>query len=201
MKALYRLSRQEFQKQAERRGVFFALAIICLFGVLTFVGMSVDLGMITVTKTRMQSAADAACLAAAQEIVIAVREAAQNGVTDPTEVQSYAVSEAKDTAEHVAQLNGFWIDKETDVIFGSRLLSEDGESYTESWGAPPYNMVQVNIRKDNNDPTAGDAKLPFCSHPLLVSGSTPSRHPQLRSLSLATSSPFSTIPDQWLTTA
>ena len=64
-----------------RKGVFFVLAVICLLGAMTFVGMSVDLGMITVTKTRMQATADAAALAAAQEIVVAVRKASWSSET------------------------------------------------------------------------------------------------------------------------
>ena len=66
-----------------RKGVFFVLAVICLMGAMTFVGMSVDLGMIAVAKTRMQAAADSAALAAAQEIVVAVRDASwdsENGL-------------------------------------------------------------------------------------------------------------------------
>ena len=47
-----------------RKGVFLVLAAICLIAAMIFVGMSVDLGMNTVTKTRMQGAADAAALAA-----------------------------------------------------------------------------------------------------------------------------------------
>ena len=57
-----------------RKGVFLVLAAVCLIAAMIFVGMSVDLGMITVTKTRMQGAADAAALAATQEILAAVRE-------------------------------------------------------------------------------------------------------------------------------
>ena len=68
-------------RQEHRKGVFFVLAVICLLGAMTFVGMSVDLGMITVTKTHMQAAADSAALAAAQEIVVAVRDASWSSET------------------------------------------------------------------------------------------------------------------------
>lgn len=57
-------------RQAHRKGVFFVLAVICLMGAMTFVGMSVDLGMITLTKTRMQTAADSAALSAAQKLCL-----------------------------------------------------------------------------------------------------------------------------------
>jgi len=158
--------RRKQQSDKRRRGVFFALAIICLVGALTFVGMSVDLGMITVTKTRMQAAADAAALAASQEIVVAVREAGEAGETDVQTVQAIAAQAARDMAEHVCDLNGFYIDPATDVTLGSRLLAEDGQSYDETWGSPPYNMVRVVIRKDNADAEAPDARLPLTFAPV-----------------------------------
>jgi len=155
-----------FEASPPRRCVFFVLAIISLVGALTFVGLSVDLGMITVTKTRMQAAADAAALAASQEIVVAVREAGEDGVTDVQAVQAIAAQQARDMAEHVCDLNGFYVDPTSDVLLGSRLLANDGVSYNETWGSPPYNMVKVTIRKDNADATAPDARLPLTFAPV-----------------------------------
>lgn len=160
-------------REHARKGVFFVLAVICLMGAMTFVGMSVDLGMITVTKTRMQSAADAAALAAAQEIVVAVREAswdAESGLNMEA-VQSAAAIDAREMAEYVAQINGFYVDPDNDVDLGKRILASDGVSYAESWGNGPYNMVRVNIRKDNVDKTAPDAKLPLIFAPVIGTAS------------------------------
>ena len=128
---------------------------------MTFVGMSVDLGMITVTKTRMQAAADAAALAAAQEIVVAVRDAAWDSESglNMEEVQAAAAADARTIAVYVANINGFYIDPRTDVVPGRRVLANDGVSYTETWGTGPYNCVNVNIRKNNSNSTAPDAKL------------------------------------------
>lgn len=153
-------------EQQQRRGIFFVLAVVCLFGAMTFVGMSVDLGMITVTKTRMQSAADAAALAAAQEIVVGIREAGEQGVTDVTAVQMIAAGAARDMAEFICSENGFYIDKNRDVELGTRILAEDGVSYVETWGSPPYNMVKVDILKTNTDKSAPDAKLPLIFAPV-----------------------------------
>jgi len=166
MQQLNPIKRKQGQQDQRRRGVFFALAIICLVGALTFVGMSVDLGMITVTKTRMQAAADSAALAASQEIVVAVREAGASGETDVQTVQAIAAQAARDMAEHVCSLNGFYIDPASDVTLGSRLLAEDGQSYDETWGSPPYNMVRVVVRKDNTDASAPDARLPLTFAPV-----------------------------------
>ncbi len=152
----------QFRKE-HRKGVFFVLVVICLLGTMTFVGMSVDLGMITVTKTRMQSAADAAALAAAQEIVVAVRNAKLNSanVLDVNVVQAAAVADTGAMAEYVASINGFYIDPATDVTLGRRILASDGVSYTDTWGTGPFNCVKVVIRKDNSDAAAPDAKLPL----------------------------------------
>ena len=155
-------------RQEHRKGVFFVLAVICLMGAMTFVGMSVDLGMITVTKTRMQAAADAAALAAAQEIVVAVRDASWDSESglDMNAVQAAAATDARAMAEYVASINGFYLDPNTDVILGRRLLANDGVSYTESWGTGPFNCVKVDIRKNNNDTSEPDAKLPLIFAPL-----------------------------------
>ena len=160
------VKRQHALQDQKRRGVFFALAILCLVAAMTFVGMSVDLGMITVTKTRMQAAADSAALAASQEIVVAIREAGQAGETDIQTVQALAAEQAREMARHVCDLNGFYIEPNSDVTLGSRLLAEDGQSFVETWGSPPYNMVKVIIRKDNADASAPDARLPLTFSPV-----------------------------------
>jgi Flp pilus assembly protein TadG len=155
-------------RQEHRKGIFFVLAVICLMGAMTFVGMSVDLGMITVTKTRMQAAADAAALAAAQEIVVAVRDASwdsENGL-DMDAVQTAAAADARAMAVYVADINGFYLNPDSDVILGRRMLANDGVSYTETWGTGPFNCVKVDIRKTNTNAAAPDAKLPLIFAPM-----------------------------------
>lgn len=167
MKKLRLQSAIEKLSQNQRRGVFFVLAVACLVAAMTFVGMSVDLGMITVTKTRMQSAADAAALAAAQEIVVGIRAAGEQGETNVQQVQAIAADAARDMAVSVCSQNGFEIDRSKDVELGNRILGGDGVSYVETWGSPPYNMVKVNIRKDNPDLSQPDGKLPLIFAPVV----------------------------------
>ena len=151
-----------------RKGVFLVLAAICLIAAMAFVGMSVDLGMITVTKTRMQGAADAASLAGTQEIIAAVREASWDSDTglDLDAVNTAAAADARAMATYVAEINGFYIDPNEDVELGRRELDSDGVSYIETWGSGPYNAVRVRIRKDNPDPAASDARLPLIFAPV-----------------------------------
>lgn len=150
----------------QRKGVFFVLAIISLVAAMAFVGLSVDLGMITVTQTRMQATADAAALGAVQEIVVGIRQAGEEGITDLQQVQAIAAAAARQMAQEIVALNGFYVDPATDVKLGHRLLNEDGRTYTEVWDSYPYNMVKVTIRKTNSDSTAPDAKLPLMFAPV-----------------------------------
>ena len=154
-----------------RKGVFLVLAAICLIAAMIFVGMSVDLGMNTVTKTRMQGAADAAALAATQEIMAAVSVASWNAETgiDLNAVNAAAAADARAMAVYVAQVNGFYLNPATDVELGRRVLASDGVSYIETWGSGPYNTVRVRIRKDNADPAASDARLPLIFAPVFGS--------------------------------
>ena len=58
-----------------RRGSFMTLGLFCLVVGMTFVAFSVDVGMISLTQTRMQNACDTAALAAAMEITYAIENA------------------------------------------------------------------------------------------------------------------------------
>lgn len=155
-------------RERYRKGVFLVLAAFCLIAAMVFVGMSVDLGMITVTKTRMQGAADAAALAATQEILAAVRDESWNSETelDLDAVNKAAADDARAMAEYVAGINGFYLDPTADVEFGRRELASGGVSSIETWGTGPYNAVRVRIRKDDADGTASDARLPLIFAPV-----------------------------------
>jgi hypothetical protein len=154
-----------------RKGVFLALAAICLVAAMIFVGMSVDLGMITVTKTRMQGAADAAALAATQEIIAALSAASWDAETglDLDAVNAASAADARAMAVYVAQMNDLYLDPEADVELGRTVLASDGVSWIETWGTGPFNTVRVRIRKDNPDPAAPDARLPLIFAPVFGS--------------------------------
>jgi hypothetical protein len=127
-----------------------------------FLAIGIDSGRATSVQTDMQNSADAAALAAAQEIVYAIRDAGENA-TDANGVAidatSYAVSSARQVAYDVAQHNGFYIDKQRDVVFGQRRYDAQSDSWPITWGSQPYNTVKVYVRKTNPDPKAQDAEL------------------------------------------
>lgn len=138
-----------------RRGSFMTLGLFCLIACMTFVAFSVDVGMISLTQTRMQNAVDAAALAAAMEITYAI----ENAGADVENVTEYAQAQAAAKAAEVAGLNGVYVDPDTDVTFGHRTFNEASETWSIDWGVTPSNVVKVVARRDNDDVTAPDGKL------------------------------------------
>tara|TARA_R110002095_G_scaffold204879_1_gene187865 strand:+ start:1861 stop:3657 length:1797 start_codon:yes stop_codon:yes gene_type:complete len=151
-----------------RRGAFMVMAVPFLIATMGFLAFGIDIAVITMTKTRMRNAVEAAALAAAQQITDAVQSSADNIQGDQNvgsavqDANSIAVEAAKAMAEKVARLNGVYVDPETDVKFGKRYQDSSGVFHMV-WGesAKPYNVVKVIARKDN--PTEGqlDSKIPL----------------------------------------
>ena len=142
---------------APRRGAFMVLALFALIGTMAFVAFSIDTGHIALNKTQMQNAVDAAALAAAMEITHAV-ENAPIEETDPT---AYAKEQAKIVAADTAQANGVYVDPSVDVTFGLRSFNPGTQKFEVQWGVDPANAVKVRARRDNDDVSAPDGKLPM----------------------------------------
>lgn len=152
----------------KRRGAFMVMAVPFLIATMGFLAFGIDIAVITMTKTRMRNAVEAAALAAAQQITDAVQTTAddiQGGQDVGSAVQdanSIAVEAAKAIAEKVAYLNGVYVDPETDVKFGKRYQDSSG-TYHMVWGegAKPYNVVKVIARRDNPSEGQEDSRLPL----------------------------------------
>jgi Flp pilus assembly protein TadG len=141
-----------------RRGVVLVVAAFCLVACLTFVAFSVDLGMISLTKTQMQNAVDSAALAGAMEITNALTTAG----TDVTNVFEYAKAQAQLKAEEVAELNDVYVDPGSDVTFGRRFFNTSTNDYDTDWNpaSNQVNVIKVTARRDNESASAPDAKVP-----------------------------------------
>ncbi|OYW21635.1 MAG: hypothetical protein B7Z55_05590, partial [Planctomycetales bacterium 12-60-4] len=154
---------------ATRRGVFLPIAALCLAVIMTFVAFSVDMGVISLTKTRMQNATDTAALAAAMEITHAI----SNAGPDVGNVFTYAQQQASAMAIDVADLNGVYVDS-GDVAFGRRTLNSQTGSYEFVWNpaGDQVNCVKVVARRDNPDETAPDGQIPGLFTGLFQEGGT-----------------------------
>ena len=147
--------------QTRRRGIIVVLTGFCLVALFAFVALSVDAGRMVLTSTKMQNAVDAAALAAAQEISAAVYAAGQGQGSAHVDANSIATVQARAMAQQVAEANGLYIDPNSDVRFGKRVFNPANNTWPIQWNASPYNVVQVNGRKTDEDVTAPDGQLPL----------------------------------------
>jgi len=157
---LYKM-RQRRRERTRPRGVIVVLTGFCLVAIFAFVALSVDTGRMVLTGTRMQNAVDAAALAAAEEITAAVYEASEDGGAPEIDASSAAIAAARQMAADVAEANGVFVDKNIDVKFGKREYDPASGEWPITWGATPYNVVQVKARKTNSDVAAADGQLPL----------------------------------------
>jgi Flp pilus assembly protein TadG len=146
------------ERENALRGVFLVVGALCLVGCMMFVAYSVDLGLVSMTKAKMQNGTDTAALAAAMEITNAIANAGQ----DVSDVFTYAEGQARTVAKNVATMNGVYIDETLDVDFGQRKFNTATGAYEINWNAAAsqVNSVKVTARRTGNNTSAPDGKLP-----------------------------------------
>ncbi len=153
--------RESNRATAMRKGVITVLAAFLLVGVFAFVAFAVDTGMIVLAQTEMQNAVDAAALAAAQEIVGAIRDAADSGNSSAIDANSIAVAQSRQVAASVAAANGVYVVPEQDVVFGKRTYDDQAGTWSIAWNVAPYNVVKVTAHRDQEDLSQPSGRLPL----------------------------------------
>ncbi|MGQ0636474.1 MAG: pilus assembly protein TadG-related protein [Planctomycetaceae bacterium] len=150
-----------------RRGAILPLAAALMVLLFAFVAFSIDVGMISLTRARLQNTADAAALAAAQEL---------SGIDEPATVRSNAKQAALDVV--LANVNNNPADAnfvpDLDVIFGRTSWDQGAQKLNYQWGDQytPYNVVKVIARRDVRppNPVTGevlDQRLPLSFAPVI----------------------------------
>ena len=144
------------------------LAFFSLLVTMGFVAFSIDTGQIALQKTIMQNAVDSAAMAAAMEITNAI----ENAPPEEVNLTAYAREQAKSVAANTANLNSVFVDPSVDVEFGLRAFNPATEQFEIQWGVEPSNAVKVKARRDNDDVTQPDGKLPLLFAGVLGSNKT-----------------------------
>ena len=142
-----------------RKGAVAYLAAVLLAVLFAFVSFAVDTGVLALTQINMQNAVDAAALAASQEIRGAILQAGGDDGLTIGDANNLAVANARMIAEEVALANGIFIDPDVDVEFGNRSYDENTDSWPIAWNVPPYNVVRVSARRDQENPAQPDGKI------------------------------------------
>ncbi|MBC7820854.1 MAG: hypothetical protein IAG10_28550, partial [Planctomycetaceae bacterium] len=145
-----------------RRGTILVLTAVLMIVLLGFVALTVDNGFIQLTRTQLQSAADAAALSGAMEL---------SGTDDPALVRANASREIVQTAAmyRAGDRASVTIDPAADVTFGKLVWNGNSQNYSIQWGndATPYNVVKVRAMRTTG--AGGDNRLPLFFAPAIGS--------------------------------
>jgi len=167
MQKLWRGGATALRSVRQRRGAALVLGAIMMVMLFAFVAFAIDIGFISLTRAQLQNNADAAALAAAQEL---------SGVDDPATVRTNARQAAYDVvvANVGGNANNANFDPAQDVVFGKLSWNSGTQSYTYQWGDQytPYNVVKVFARRQLRPPAPGsqavlDQRLPLFFAPVI----------------------------------
>jgi len=146
-----------------RRGTVIVLASSSMVVVFGFAAFSIDVGYISLTKTQLQNAADAAAIGACQELVDGLGH-------NPTKTPGEAETDARAAAVAVAAANragerqSIHCNGNRDVRLGQYVWN--GSGYDKNWGVSPYNLIEVTLRRDQAI-GAPDGPLPLFFAPVI----------------------------------
>lgn len=146
----------------DRRGTILVLTAVLMVVLLGFVAMTVDVGFIELTRTQLQSAADASALSGAMEL---------SGVDDPALVRTNARNAAVQTAamHRAGDKASVAIDPVSDITFGKLVWNGATQNYKIQWGEDqtPYNVIKVRAMRTTGP--GGDNRLPLFFSPAMGS--------------------------------
>lgn len=167
MHTRWKMGAHALESFRRRRGAVLVLAALMMVMVFAFVAFAIDIGFISLTRSRLQNNSDAGALAAAQEL---------SGVDDPATVRANARQAALDvvianSGGNAANAN---FSPDLDVVFGHVSYNTQSQTYTYQWGDQytPYNVVKVFGRRQTRPPdpitnAVLDQRLPLFFAPVL----------------------------------
>ncbi len=149
-----------------RHGKIAVLTAFMLFILLGVLACALDLGWVTMTKTQLRAATDSGALGGGTELLPGL------GLTafkTPVEVAIAARAEAVRNAgnNRAGDQPSVYVDAFRDVTLGQARMNTTTGQWEFTWGAAPYNAVQVVGRRDVPSSTNGDGPLPLYFAPAL----------------------------------
>jgi Flp pilus assembly protein TadG len=127
-----------------RKGAVVVLAAVMMLLMFAFLAFAVDLGYLSMVRTQLQRAADAAAIAGAGRLLDG--EIAANSIYSSTAVNQ-ALSTARDFAGRNKVLNAQPALAESDVVVGYLSNPTNPNEALNVSGVPGYNAVQVRVRR------------------------------------------------------
>ncbi|MGZ0166964.1 MAG: TadE/TadG family type IV pilus assembly protein [Planctomycetales bacterium] len=130
---------------SRRRGGILVISAFVAVMVFAFAAFTVDFGFVVLVKQQLQTASDAAALAAAQELITPL----ELGVAAGSPAETAALATARTAAVDVAaeHPNGYSdttvLYPNSDIQFGNRTWDFATNSWVTTWGVGPYNTVRT----------------------------------------------------------
>jgi Flp pilus assembly protein TadG len=148
-----------------RRGSILVLSVSMLVAIFAFTAFTVDVGLITVTKAQLETAADAGSLAACLELSQGLGPAPEKTIVD---VDFLARQAAVDVAalHRSGDLQSAHVDANRDVRFGQVYWDTNSNTWVKAWGVAPYNMVEVTLLRHEAG-GSDDGPLPLFFAPII----------------------------------
>jgi hypothetical protein len=148
----------------KRLGSILVLSAAVFTVILAFVAFSLDLGFITYTRSQLHAGADAAALAAAQELAEGYGPFASQ-TTQETEALAQEAAREIASLHPSGDLDSITILPERDVRLGHREWNQATGGWSYHW-EKPYNLVAVTTRRIDSD-SQEDRALPLFFAPLI----------------------------------
>lgn len=167
----YDHKRKLLQFLNRRRGSVLVLAAACIVGVFAFAAFTVDVGYISLTKSQMQSAADASALGSGLELLEGLGPYAQYS-TEEVDEMARAAAVAVAAANRAGDRECFAA-PDRDVRFGQVRWNSATGQFDKTWDVAPYNLVEVSLRRDKvasedgMEVTTGDSPLNLFFAPVI----------------------------------
>jgi hypothetical protein len=143
----------------ERRGNIVVLAAVSIVLVFAFAAFAIDVGYMTMTRSQLQNAADAAALAGGMKLIDGLGPKPVSSTTVETSARQAAVDLA--SRNGAGDVNSVYLDGTADIELGRRVWNFTTQSWSESWGTAPYDLIRVTARRNKAGSTEGDRPLPL----------------------------------------
>jgi Flp pilus assembly protein TadG len=151
--------------RSRRRGGVLVLSTVVLVVALAFTALVVDLSYISLTRTELQNASDAAALAGALELGEQTSASEVADAAARANALQAAVSVASEN--HGGDRESVYVDATRDVRCGRYRYDPDTGKFVTEWNLAPYNIVEVTARRDQQGSSVGDGPLDLFFAPLL----------------------------------
>ncbi len=151
-------------RRQPRQGNVLVLSALVLSMVFGFAAFVVDVGYITLTRAELSTTADAAALAAVQEMPDGF---ASNLTFQQIATKSKDAAVAVSAANEAGGLNSVYCNASRDVRLGKYTWNATTAKWDTTWDVGPYNVAEVTLHRDQVGTTAGDQQLDLFFAPVI----------------------------------